>query len=68
MKPSELYQQRKQELSLQDDAIQDATVQCYDQLQSLLKQEIKYQRSILFTRKKKSARKHSRYVYMGWCR
>ena len=39
MKPSELYQQRKQELSLQDDAIQDATVQRYDQLQMSLNTE-----------------------------
>ncbi len=51
MKPSELYQQRKQELSLQDDAIQDATVQRYDQLQiSLSKESVSSQ---LFNRKKK---------------
>lgn len=52
MKPSELYQQRKQELSLQDDPIQDATVQLYDQLQIRLRLEKSIQNSFFFSRKK----------------
>lgn len=50
MKPSELYQQRKHELSLQDDTIQDATVQLYDQLQNNLSNES--DTSSFFSRKK----------------
>jgi len=52
VKPSELYQQRKQELLLQDDTIQDATVQLYDQLQGRLSSESETQKPSFFSRKK----------------
>ncbi len=52
MKPSELYQQRKAELRLQDDPVQQRVVGLYDQLQQQLHQEqLAQPRPRLFPRK-----------------
>lgn len=64
MKPSELYQQRKLELNLQADPVQDAMVALYDQLQQTLEDEARNPPKRGLFNRSKSARKDIKGFYI----
>lgn len=65
MKPSELYQQRKAELDLQDDPIQDHVAQLYDQLQEKFDAEaLTLAKKPSFFSRKKIQRENIRGMYI----